>query len=78
MKKEHVARRLAKESHITTGAAADQVDRILIDLFARVRNGQSASLPGLGTFRSGREQDFQFDPQPPRIDAPAKPKKDSR
>lgn len=56
-----MARKLAKESRMTAGAAADQVDRILSDLQKRVRKGKSASLPGLGTFRSGRKQDFQFD-----------------
>ncbi len=71
MKKEQVARRLARESHMSPGAAADQLDRILNDLLKRVRNGESASLPGLGTFRSGRDQDFQFDRVP-------KPRKESR
>jgi nucleoid DNA-binding protein len=61
MKKEQVARKLAKESRMSAGAAADQVDRILSDLQKRVRKGKSASLPGLGTFRPGRKQDFQFD-----------------
>lgn len=56
-----MARKLAKESRMTAGAAADQVDRILSDLQKRVRKGKSASLPGLGTFRSGRKHDFQFD-----------------
>jgi len=51
---------------MTAGAAADQVDRILSDLHKRMRQGQSASLPGLGTFRSGRQQDFQFDPPKPK------------
>ncbi len=59
MKKEQLARKLAKESHISTAAAADQLDRIMSDLFQKMRKGQSASLPGLGTFRSGREEDFQ-------------------
>lgn len=72
-----MARRLAKESHITTGAAADQVDRILNDLLKRVRQGQSASLPGLGTFRSGRDQDFKFDPILRSAAPPVKPKKES-
>jgi nucleoid DNA-binding protein len=62
MKKQQLARRLAKESRMTEGAAADQVDRILSDLQQLMRNGQSASLPGLGTFRSGRKRDFPFDP----------------
>jgi len=70
MKKEQVARKLAKESRMTEGAAADQVDRILSHLHKLMRKGQSASLPGLGTFRSGRRQDFPFDPP--------KPKKESR
>jgi nucleoid DNA-binding protein len=78
MKKEQLARRLAKESRLTKGAAADQVDRILTDLQKRMRRGQSASLPGLGTFRSGRNHDFQFDPDPPGIVPPLKPKKESK
>jgi len=75
MKKEQVARRLARESRMTEGAAADQVDRILSDLQQLMRNGQSASLPGLGTFRSGHKRDFPFDPPKPK---PSTPKKDSR
>jgi|HubBroStandDraft_1064217.scaffolds.fasta_scaffold137103_3 nucleoid DNA-binding protein len=78
MKKEQVARRLAKESRITEGAAADQMDRILSDLRKKMRKGLSASLPGLGTFRPGRKQDFQFDPDPPTITPPPKPKKESK
>ena len=61
MKKEQLTRRLAKESHISRGAAADEVDRILNNLLQRVRKGQPASLPGLGTFRSGGDRDFQFE-----------------
>ena len=66
MKKEQLARRLAKESHITTAAAADQLDRVLHDILKRVRSGQSASFPGLGTFLPDRKNGFQFDvtPQP--------------
>ena len=61
MKKEQLAKQLAKESKITKAAAADQLDRIVSDLLLRVRKGQSASLPGLGTFHPGGEEDFQFD-----------------
>ena len=50
MKKEQLAKRLAKESGISTAAAADQLDSILSGILRRVRQGQSASLPGLGTF----------------------------
>jgi nucleoid DNA-binding protein len=76
MKKEQLARRLAKESHMTAGAAADQVDRILNNLAKRVRKGQSASLPGLGTFRSNRDEDFKFDGSLPPVADRAKSKKE--
>lgn len=65
MKKDQLSRQLAKESRITTAAAADQVDAIVSDILKRVRKGQSASLPGLGTFVSGRKEDFQFECNPP-------------
>ena len=69
MKKEQIARQLAKESHITTAAAADQLDGVLHDILTRVRSGQSASFPGLGTFLPDHKNGFQFDAGPhPRID----------
>jgi nucleoid DNA-binding protein len=61
MKKVQLARRLAKDSQLTPAAAADQIDRVVNDLLKRVRKGQSVSLPGLGTFFSDCEQDFQFE-----------------
>jgi len=61
MKKEQLAKRLAKESHISTAVAADQVDRIVSDLLVRLRKGQAVSLPGLGTFQRGSQAEFQFD-----------------
>ena len=78
MKKEQLARRLAKESHISTAAAADQLDRVLDDILKRIRSGQSASFPGLGTFRPDAKNGVQFDvtPQPPT--APGHSKKGSR
>jgi Bacterial DNA-binding protein len=61
MKREQLARRLARESGITPAAAADQLDRILSDILKRVRRGQSASLPGLGTFWPGPQPAFYFE-----------------
>ena len=75
MKKEQLAQRLAKESRITPAAAADQVDRILNDILKRVRKGQSASLPGLGTFPPGPHEKFEFDRA---LQLPKDPKKESR
>jgi nucleoid DNA-binding protein len=78
MKKEQLARQLAKESKIPAAAAADQLDRIVSDILRRVRNGESASFPGLGTFRPGRERDFKFDRELLAKLEPGKPKKESR
>jgi nucleoid DNA-binding protein len=61
MKKAQLAQRLAKESRITTAAAADQLDRMVSDILQRVRSGQTAALPGLGTFRPGHNPEFQFE-----------------
>jgi hypothetical protein len=61
VKKEQLARRLARESGITPAAAADELDRILNDILKRVRRGQSASLPGLGTFWPGPTPEFYFE-----------------
>lgn len=65
MKKEQLAKQLAKETRITDAAAADQVDAILNAILKRVRKGQSASLPGLGTFVAGQKEEFQFERKPP-------------
>jgi nucleoid DNA-binding protein len=69
MKKKQIAKRLAEESKVSKVTAADQVDRIVSDLLKRVRKGEPASLPGLGTFQPDSEKDFQFD-----RDSPAPPK----
>jgi len=61
MKKEQLARRLAKESGISAAAAADQLDNILSGILRRVRQGQSASLPGIGTFLPGANPEFYFE-----------------
>ena len=61
MKREQLARRLAKESGVSTARAADQLDRIISEILTRVRKGQSAALPGFGTFRPGRGPRVQFD-----------------
>ena len=78
MKKEQLARRLAKESHITAAAAADQLDRVLHEILKRVRSGQSASFPGLGTFRPGHKKNFEFELTPQPRPEPSHPKKAPR
>jgi len=64
VKKTKIANRLAEQSNITRAAAADELDRVVNTILQRLRSGQSASLPGLGTFRSsGGELKFHQEPR---------------
>jgi nucleoid DNA-binding protein len=80
MKKVQLVKRLAKESGISTAAAADQLDSILGGILRQIRRGHSASLPGLGTFLPGPKPEFYFEQTLPRgarcVKAP-KPRKAS-
>lgn len=78
MKKAQLARRLAKESGITTAAAADQLDELLTTILRRVRQGQSASLPGLGTFIPGAKPAFYFEECLPPGARPSKSRKEAK
>ncbi len=51
MKRPDIAKRLAKESHITPAAAADPLDRVVGDIRKGVGQGRTASLAGQGTVR---------------------------
>jgi nucleoid DNA-binding protein len=66
MKKAQLVKRLARESGISTAAAADQLDDILGGILRRVRRGQSAPLPGLGIFLPGLKPEFHFEESLPR------------
>lgn len=78
MKKEQLAKRLARESGISAAAAADQLDGILSGILRRVRQGRSARLPGLGTFMPGAKPQFQFEQCLPLGAERVKTKKGSR
>jgi nucleoid DNA-binding protein len=49
MTKKNLARRVARALQITPAAAADEVDQLMLKIRGRMRNGQSATIPGLGT-----------------------------
>jgi nucleoid DNA-binding protein len=78
MKKEQLARRLAKESGISAAAAADQLDGILSGILRQVRHGHRASLPGLGTFVPGVKPEFHFEECLPPGARPTRTKKGSK
>ena len=58
MKKADLARRLAKRSRLSRVEAADQLDRVVNGIISRLKNGESAPLPGFGTFTPGRTWRF--------------------
>ena len=53
MKKQDIAKQLARESGVTKGEAADRLDRVVQDILIRLREGKSADLPGMGRFVLG-------------------------
>ncbi len=61
MKKSQIAKRLAKRSGISSAEAADQLDRVVHEIITKLRGGQPAPLPGLGTFLPGPKWEFQKD-----------------
>jgi nucleoid DNA-binding protein len=49
MTKKNLALRVARALQITPAAAADQLDQLMSKIRERTRNGQPATIPGLGT-----------------------------
>lgn len=58
MKSTEFTKRLAKRSKLTQAAAADQLSRVVHEILQRVRKGEPASLPGLGTFITGQDANY--------------------
>ncbi len=61
MKKLALAELLAKQTNVSTGAAADDLDRVVHDILKRLRKGRPASVPGLGTFILGKDSIIRFE-----------------
>jgi nucleoid DNA-binding protein len=47
-----IIRRLARRSRISNAAAADQVDRIIHEILTKLKKGEPARIPGLGSFET--------------------------
>jgi nucleoid DNA-binding protein len=60
MKKPEIARKIARQTGLTEGEAADRLDRLVSDLISQLRHGKDAELPGLGRFSSGSDGAVQF------------------
>jgi nucleoid DNA-binding protein len=61
MNKGEIAGRLARQTHRSKAAAADDVDRVVHNILSSLRRGEKARLPGLGTFVPGAQPAFEFE-----------------
>ncbi len=61
MKKRGLSTRLAKLSGVSRAEAADQLDRVVTRIISNLKKGETAPLPGLGTFTPGPRWDFAFE-----------------
>lgn len=61
MRKQELAKRLARRSGVTPAEAADELDRMVHRIVAGLRRGERVALPGLGMFKPGRRWAFDFE-----------------
>ncbi|MBV9506062.1 MAG: HU family DNA-binding protein [Acidobacteriia bacterium] len=61
MEKPEIARRLAQESGVSAGEAADRLDRIVYQVLQKVNHGEEARWPGLGVFLRGADGRIRFE-----------------
>ena len=60
MKKLALAQLLAKQTNVSTGAAADDLDCVVHDILQNLRKGKPALVPGLGKFLLGKDSMVRF------------------
>jgi nucleoid DNA-binding protein len=66
MKKTDIAEQIARETGISPGAAADQLDDVITSIIKSLRKGGSPQLPGLGRFRRDLKGGLKFSQTHPR------------
>lgn len=60
MTKQEIAKQLAEASGLTEAEAADRLDRVVTDILSKLRRGERAPLPGLGSFTIKRGKGIAF------------------
>jgi nucleoid DNA-binding protein len=66
MKKSDIAQQIARETGVTQGEAADQLDEVVSSILKTLKKGRSANLPGLGRLRRDVKGTLQFTQAPTR------------
>ena len=59
MTKVDLANEVAKRRGVKSGAAADEMDRVVTNIIRTLRRGRNAHLPGLGTIGPGKPWTFR-------------------
>ena len=63
MKKPDIAKRMARQSGVSEAEAADRLDHVVSQILRNLRQGKTASLPGLGKFRPSPDGKVAFERQ---------------
>jgi nucleoid DNA-binding protein len=66
MKNTDLAEQIARETGLSHGQAADQLDEVISSILKTLKKGRSASLPGLGRFRRDINGALRFTKTVPR------------
>lgn len=66
MKKSDIAQQIARETGVSQGEAADQLDEVVTAILKTLKKGESANLPGLGRLRRDVKLGLRFTQTPPR------------
>jgi nucleoid DNA-binding protein len=61
MKQPDIVKRLARQSGVTPGEAADRLDRAVHQILTNARKHKDTVFPGLGTFRSRADGSLEFE-----------------
>jgi nucleoid DNA-binding protein len=61
MRKQELARRLARRSGVSPAEAADELDRVVHGILRGLRKGESVPFPGLGKFKPGPKGELEFE-----------------
>jgi len=61
MQKPDIAKKIARQSKISVGQAADCLDRLVQQIVADLRRGDGANLPGLGRLTVKPNGNLSFD-----------------
>ena len=65
MRKPEIAKRIARQSGVSSAEAADQLDRVVNQILSKLRKGKPAPFPGLGQFTPGPKGSYKFKKEKP-------------